>query len=58
MIIKSAFLALLLSVSVFSQTLNNFPLWGSSWVVAQGNNKRIFSSILPLKTKQTCFNRI
>ncbi len=43
---------------IYAQALNSFPLWGSSWVIAQGNNKRIFSSILPLKTKQTCFNRI
>ncbi len=33
----------------FSQSLSSFPLWGSSWVVAQGNNKRIFPSALPLK---------
>lgn len=42
------FLALLAG-SAFSENLNSFPLWGSSWIVAQGRNSRIFPSALPLR---------
>ncbi|MBN2436254.1 MAG: hypothetical protein JXK07_13395 [Spirochaetes bacterium] len=38
-----------LSWSITAQNLSSFPLWGSSWIVAQGNNKKIFPSALPLK---------
>lgn len=43
--------SLLISVAIatsFSQNLSNFPLWGSSWAVAQGDNKNIYASALPL----------
>lgn len=40
---------LLITFSISSQNLNTFPLWGSSWVIAQGQNKQIFPSVLPLK---------
>ncbi|MBN1292358.1 MAG: hypothetical protein JXB48_11010 [Candidatus Latescibacteria bacterium] len=41
-------LILLFVFSLHSQNINEFPLWGSSWIVAQGNNKKIFPSVLPL----------
>ena len=29
-----------------------FPLWGSKWVIAEGNNKRVYTSVLPLKPRK------
>jgi hypothetical protein len=31
-----------------SKPITEFPLWGSTWIVADGSNKRIYPSVLPL----------
>jgi len=37
---------------VFPQNIEDFPLWGSAWIVAQGNNKKVFTSALPLRPEK------
>lgn len=42
----------LITKSSFSQDLNGFPLWGSSWVVMQGENQRVrYPTVSPLEPK-------
>lgn len=39
---------ILFSSDLKGKNVEQFPLWGSSWLVADGNNKRIYPSVLPL----------
>jgi hypothetical protein len=47
--LKIIIFLLLFAFCTFSESLNGFPLWGSSWIIAQGNNSKIFPSVLPLR---------
>jgi len=43
---------LLCALHVCSYQLpDNFPLWGSSWIIAQGDNQKVYPSVLPLRPK-------
>jgi hypothetical protein len=46
--LKLSLLVIAAISTAFPQNPGNFPLWGSSWVVAQGDNKNIYASALPL----------
>lgn len=41
-----------LVVSVVSEDLQDFPLWGSSWVVCDGEHKGIYRSSLPFSPEE------
>ena len=49
---KITFLLLTLCLTTTSaKSLKSFPLWGSGWIIAQGENARIYTSVLPLSPK-------
>lgn len=39
-------------IVLFVYGSDEFPLWGSTWVVAEGINPRIYNSVLPLRPKK------
>lgn len=47
------FIILSTSESLCKQ-IEDFPLWGSSWVVADGSNQRIYPSVLTLIPSELC----
>jgi hypothetical protein len=44
-------LAAWIRVEASDPALISFPLWGSSWVICQGDNDRVFPSVAPLRPK-------
>ena len=46
--LKIALITILAISNSIAKSLDDFPLWGSRWIVAEGNNKRIYPSVLPL----------
>lgn len=46
--LKKFLFVVVLSSMGYTQSISTFPLWGSTWVVAQGDNKNAYASVLPL----------
>lgn len=50
---KNITLIIIILISItFSQNIKEFPLWGTNWVIAEGINKRVYPSIIPLQPKK------
>jgi len=55
--IRSIFVLILMIITTLftselkAKNIDQFPLWGSSWIIAEGENPRIYPSVLPLTPK-------